>query len=88
MIAQNGKVYCDGASCHLEITRHMRSVRVLKPQGHCENPHDYMHFHNREGYSGDCFIKTLERAEALKKAKPPTQEDRRQYELFLKERTC
>lgn len=70
---RNGKVYCDRPQCSLEVTRYHRSIRVLKPAGDSENPTDYMHFHNREGYTGDCWIKTLEAAEAVKNAKPPTQ---------------
>ena len=71
---RNGKTVCD--ACNLLIdTRYHKHVRIQRPETSGDGPHDFAHFHNREGYTNDCWQRTVKTETVLASAKKPTQAD-------------
>ena len=78
---RNGELYCD--ECYLAIHK-QRHVKFPRPQlpGKASQQ-AYSHFHNREGYTKDCWAKVKERAERRGKARKPSPEDLAAYQQWL-----
>lgn len=77
----NGRTYCN--YCNLEINRYHRHVKIRRDPADSEHPDDeFVHLHNRDGYSNDCWERVRKAAEVLKASKRPTAQDMSDFERF------